>query len=152
MATSAPSGSSHETVSWEYDTSQDGQGFVTFAGVMIAIAAVINVIYGIAAVDKAHFFVADAKYVFGDLATYGWLVVAFGLLQLLAAFGIWRGAGWARWFGVACCACNAILQVLWFPARPVLALTIIPLDIIAIYALLAHSGRRREYREGRTGT
>ena len=45
--------------------------------------------------------------------------------------------------------CNAFLQVLWFPARPVLALTIIPLDIVAMYGLLAHGGRRREYRESK---
>jgi hypothetical protein len=134
-------------VSWEYDSSQEGQGFVSFAGVMIGIAAVINTLYGIAAIGKANFFESDAKYVFGDLATFGWLVLVFGLLQFVAAFGIWRGAGWARWFGVACCAGNAILQVLWFPSRPVLALTILPLDLLAMYGLLAHGGRRREARE-----
>ena len=136
-------------VTWEYNTSQDGQGFVTFAGVMILIVAVINTLYGIAAIDKANFFEHNAKYVFGDLATWGWFILAFGILQFFAAFGIWRGAGWARWFGVAVCACNAFLQVLWFPARPVLALTIIPLDIVAMYGLLAHGGRRREYRESK---
>jgi hypothetical protein len=134
-------------VQWEYDSSQEGQGFVTFAGVMIAIAAVINTLYGIAAIGKSSFFVNDAKYVFGNLATWGWFVLAFGVLQFLAAFAIWRGASWARWFGVACCAGNAVLQVLWFPSRPVLALTIIPLDLLAMYGLLAHGGRRRESRE-----
>jgi hypothetical protein len=136
-------------VHWEYETSQDGQGFVTFAGVMIGIAAVINMVYGIAAADKAHFFVADAKFVFGDLATYGWIVLGFGVLQAFAAGAIFRGAGWARWFGVVCCACNVLLQVLWFPARPILAMTIIPLDLVAMYGLLAHGGQRRAYREAR---
>ena len=45
------------------------QGLVTFAGVMIMIAAVLNILYGIAAIDKASFFVNDAKYVFADLKT-----------------------------------------------------------------------------------
>jgi uncharacterized membrane protein (DUF2068 family) len=149
MATRTPSEGTHEMVHWEYDPSQEGQGFVTFAGVIIAIAAVLNTLYGIAAIDKAQFFDNNAKYVFGDLATWGWLVLAFGILQFIAAFAIWRGAGWARWFGVACCACNALLQVLWFPSRPVLALTILPLDIIAMYGLLAHGGQRRAAREAR---
>lgn len=134
-------------VTWEYSTAQDGQGFVTFAGVLIALVGVINTIYGIAAIGKSNFFESDPKFVFGDLATWGWFVLAFGVLQFAAAFGIWRGAKWARWFGTAVLACNAFLQVLWFPARPILALTIIPLDVVAMYGLLAHGARRREYRE-----
>jgi hypothetical protein len=138
-------------VHWEYDSSPEGQGFVTFAGVMIAIAAVINVLYGIAAIDKANFFEPNAKYVFGDLATWGWFVLVLGLVQFLAALAIWRGAAWGRWFGVACCAVNAILQVLWFPARPFLAFAILGLDLVAMYGLLAHGGRRREYLENKAG-
>ena len=54
----------------EYGDSHS-QGLVTFAGVMIMIAAVLNTLYGIAAIDKAQFFVNDAKYVFADLKTFG---------------------------------------------------------------------------------
>jgi hypothetical protein len=120
-----------------------GQGLVTFAGVMLMIAAVLNTLYGIAAIDTANFYVNDAKYVFGDLSTWGWFLVALGVLQFFAAFAVWRGAGWGRWFGVACASVNAILQTLWIPAYPVLAMTILTLDIIVIYALLAYGGRRR---------
>jgi hypothetical protein len=124
-----------------------GQGLVTFAGVMLMIAAVLNTLYGIAAIDTANVFVHNARYVFGDLATWGWFVLALGVLQCFAAFAIWRGDAWGRWFGVACASANAILQTLWLPAYPILALTILPLDIIAIYGLLAYGGRRRAARE-----
>ena len=76
-----------------------GQGLVTFAGVMLMIAAVLNTLYGIAAIDKANFFVHDARYVFGDLQTWGWFLLAFGVLQFFAAFAIWRGVSWGRWLG-----------------------------------------------------
>jgi hypothetical protein len=62
---------------------------------------------------------------------------------------IWRGASWGRWLGVACASGNAILQTLWIPAYPILALTILPLDIIAIYGLLAYGGRRQTVRAAR---
>ena len=131
------------------DDDPHGQGLVTFAGVMIMIAAVLNVLFGIAAIDKANVFVHNARYVFGDLRTWGWFLLAFGVLQFFAALAIWRGTGWARWFGVACASGNAILQMLWLPSYPILALTIMALDIIAIYGLLAYGGRRKTVREAR---
>jgi hypothetical protein len=131
------------------DDDPHGQGLVTFAGVMLMIAAVLNTLYGIAAIDKANVFVQHARYVFGDLSTWGWFVLALGVLQFFAALAIWRGAPWGRWFGVACASANAILQTLWLPSYPILALTILPLDIIAIYGLLAYGGRRRTVHEAR---
>jgi hypothetical protein len=124
-----------------------GQGLVTFAGVLLTIAGVLNTIYGIAAIGKAHFYVNNARYVFGDLNMWGWFVLALGIVQFLAALALWRGDSWGRWFGVASASVNAILQVLWLPAYPLLAITILPLDIIAIYGLLAYGGRRRSYKE-----
>ena len=134
------------------DDDPHGQGLVTFAGVMLMIAGVLNTLYGIAAIDKANVFVHNARYVFLDLQTWGWFVLALGVLQIFAALAIWRGASWARWFGVACASANAILQTLWLPSYPILALTILPLDIIAIYGLLAYGGRRRTVREARART
>jgi uncharacterized membrane protein (DUF2068 family) len=133
---------------WEYDyDDRHGQGLVTFAGVMLLIAAVLNTLYGIAAIGKAHVFVHNARYVFGDLNTWGWFMLGLGIVQGLAAFGIWRGTSWARWFGVGSAAVNAILQTFWIPAYPVLAMTILTLDVVVIYGLLAHGGRRKPYRE-----
>jgi hypothetical protein len=133
---------------YEYDDSHS-QGLVTFAGVMIMIAAVLNTLYGIAAIDKANFFVNDAKYVFADLATFGWFVLVLGIVQFFAALAIWRGVSWGRWFGVGCASVNAILQTMWMPAFPLLAMTILPLDILAIWALCWYGGRRRAYRAGK---
>ena len=82
---------------------------------MIMIAGVLNTLYGIAAIDKANFFIRDAKYVFADLATFGWFVLILGAVQIFAAFAIWSGTPWGRWFGVACASANVILQMLWIP-------------------------------------
>jgi uncharacterized membrane protein (DUF2068 family) len=133
---------------WDYDyDDRHGQGLVTFAGVMISIAAVLNTVYGIAAISKAHVFTRNAHYVAGDLRLWGWFLLALGIAQGFAAFGIWRGTPWARWFGVACASVNAILQTAFIPAYPVLAMTILTLDVIVIYGLLAYGGRRRALRE-----
>ena len=147
MASYAPvPGQQRGEMDWSYLEDDYGQGLVTFAGVMIMIAAVLNTLYGIAAIDSANVFVANARYVFGDLNTWGWFVLALGVLQFFAAFAIWRGASWGRWFGVACASANMILQMLWILAFPILALTILALDIAVIWGLLAYGGRRRAAR------
>src|SRR3954453_18464325 len=142
-----PVGDSHNICALEsdYDDSH-GQGLVTFAGVMLMIAAVLNPLYGIAAIGKAHVFTQHARYVFGDLKTWGWFLLALGIVQLLAALAIWRGDSWGRWFGVAAASVNLVLQTAWIPAFPVLAMTILTLDVIVIYGLLAYGGRRRQYK------
>ena len=78
-----------ETGDLQYDYDDEhGQGLVTFAGVMLMIAAVLNTLYGIAAIDSANVFVHNARYVFGDLNTWGWFLVALGVLLFFAAFAI----------------------------------------------------------------
>jgi hypothetical protein len=135
----------------DYSVYEDdaGYGLVTFAGVMLAIAAVLNLVYGVAAISQASFFHNDVRYVLGDLRTWGWFLVGLGALQFCGALAIWRGAPWGRWFGVACASVNAILQTLWIPAYPVLAMVILALDITVIYGLLAYGSRRSAARAAR---
>ena len=149
MAYTPPGRSESGGMDFSYLEDEAGYGLVTFAGVMLMIVAVLNTLYGIAAIDGANFFAGDARYVFGDLNTWGWFLLALGVLQFFAALAIWRGTSWGRWFGVACASLNAILQTLWIPAYPVLAMTILALDIAVIYGLLAYGGRRRAARAAR---
>ena len=51
-----------ETGDLQYDYDDEhGQGLVTFAGVMLMIAAVLNTLFGIAAIDSANVFVHNAR-------------------------------------------------------------------------------------------
>ena len=142
-----PTGGAGGNIAYADYDDEHGQGLVTFAGVMLMIAGVLNVVYGIAAIDKAHVFTQHAHYVTGDLRTWGWFLLGFGILQFAGAFAVWRGTSWARWFAVACASLNAILQTLWIPAYPIMAITILTLDIVAIYGLLAYGGRRKTVHE-----
>jgi hypothetical protein len=120
----------------------EGSGWVTFAGVMLSIMGVLNMIYGIAAIDNANFYVNDAQYVFSDLNTWGWVVAITGAVQFCAAFSIWGGTSWGRWVGVATAGLNSIGQLLFLPAYPFLALALFSVDILIIYGLVAYGGRR----------
>jgi hypothetical protein len=121
--------------------SEEGTGWVTFAGVMIMLAGVINLIYGIGAIAESSFYVANTRFVFSDLKTWGWIVTIIGALECIAALGIWARATWARWTGVFIASLNAIAQLLFIAANPWLSLALFTLDILVIYALIAYGGR-----------
>ena len=108
---------------------------------LLVIIGCFNLIYGIAAVANSHVFVANAHYVFGSLRTWGWITLIIGVLQLLAAAGVVAGNQWARWFGVAVLGLNAIDQMFFIPAYPFWSLTIIAVDVVALYGLCAYGSR-----------
>ena len=121
----------------------EGSGWVLFAGIMIMMVGVLNIIWGIAAIDKSTFFVQDSKYIFSDLKTWGWIMAILGGLQLVAAFSIWSGGGYGRWFGIASATCNAIAALLSIPAYPFWSLAVFAIDVLVIYGLAAYGGDRR---------
>lgn len=112
-----------------------------FAGTIILIYGIINVVYGIAAIDDSRVFVANTEFVFGDLALYGWCLLIVGVVQITAAFGIFAASDVARWVGIACAAVNAVINLLLLPAFPLWCTAVLALDMLVLYALLAH-GRR----------
>jgi Short repeat of unknown function (DUF308) len=120
-----------------------GAGWLLFAGIMLLIAGVLNVIYGIAAIGNSSFFVNDTKYIFSDLNTWGWVTLVLGAFQVAAAFSIWAGNQFGRWFGITAAALSAIGALLALPAYPFWSLAIFALDILIIYGLAAYGGSRR---------
>jgi hypothetical protein len=118
-----------------------GYGLVLFAGVLLMVIGFWNLIYGISALAKASVFVANAHYVFGDLRTWGWITLIVAALQLLAGIGVMAGNQWARWAGIVLVGLNAINQMFFLPAYPFWSLTIIAMDIVALYGLCAYGSR-----------
>jgi hypothetical protein len=124
-----------------YRDEASGEGWVLFAGVMLAILAVLNTIEGIAAVSTSTFFVNDAKYILSDLNTWGWAMIVLGVVQGLTAIGVWMRVKAVRWVGVTIAALNAIAQMFFLPAYPLLSVMLFTLDILVIYGLIAHGSR-----------
>ena len=118
-----------------------GYGMVFFAAILLLVVGFFNMIYGIAAIANSHVFVANAHYVFANLRTWGWITLIIGVLQLIAAGGIVTGNQLARWFAVAVVGLNAIDMMFFIPAYPFWALTIIAVDVVALYGLCAYGSR-----------
>jgi hypothetical protein len=125
-----------------YAGEASGEGWVLFAGVMLAMLATLNFIDGLAAVSNSTFFVGDAKFVASDLNTWGWVLIVISLVQIVTAFGVWAKWTGVRWIGVTIAALNAIVQLVFMPAYPLWSLCLFTLDILVIYGLVAHGSRR----------
>jgi hypothetical protein len=123
-----------------YDETR-GDGWITFAGTMLMLIGVSNVIGGIAAIDDSNFFIGNAEFQFSDLNTWGWVILVTGVVQVLAAVGIWFRNQAARWLGVIFASVNALGQLLMMPAFPLWSLAIFAVDVLIIYGLIAY-GRR----------
>jgi hypothetical protein len=118
----------------------NGAGWVLFAGIMIVMLGILNVIYGIAAIGDSKFFVADQKYILSGLHTWGWVTLILGALQIAAAFSIWNGGTFGRWFGITVAVFSAIAALLSMPAYPFWSLSVFALDVLVIYGLAAYGG------------
>jgi hypothetical protein len=116
-------------------------GWMAFAGTLLMILGTLNVIQGIAAIGRAHFFVADAHYVFGDIKTWGWVTLCVGVIELLVGLGIFSKNQFARWGGVGILSLGAIASLLMMPAYPFWGLALFALAILALYGLVAHGKR-----------
>jgi hypothetical protein len=119
----------------------DGPGWVLFAGMMLALLALMNFIYGISAVSDSKFFVGDTKYVLSGLHTWGWVLILVSIVQIVAAGGVWARMSGMRWLGVAICGINAVVQLLALPAAPFWAVALFTLDVLVIYGLIAHGAK-----------
>jgi hypothetical protein len=119
----------------------EGVGLVIFAAVMLLVTSFFNLIDGIAAIANSHVFVANAHYVIGDLRVWGWTALILSILQLMAGLGVLAGNQVARWAGVGLVALNLIAEMLFIPAYPFWSLTIIAVDVVALWGLCVYGSR-----------
>jgi hypothetical protein len=118
-----------------------GYGWVAFAGVLLLMVGSLNIIEGIAAISRSHFFVANTHYVIGNLRAWGWVVLLIGIAELAVAFGVYAKNQFARWAGVLILSINAIVMLMFIPAYPFWSLSVFTLDVLAIFGLVAYGGR-----------
>ena len=113
-------------------------GLLTFAGVMLLVAAVFNLIDGIVALVADDHHNADELLV-GNLTAWGiwWLalgaLLAFAGLQVLAR----KSAGAVLGFTLA--GLNAFTQFAFIGAYPAWAIVAIAVDGLIIYAIATHT-------------
>jgi hypothetical protein len=73
-----------------------GTGRVVFAATLLLIVGVLNIIYGIGALDDANIFVNDTRFIFSNLNTMGWVMIILGVIQLAGGLSLMAGNTFGR--------------------------------------------------------
>ena len=116
-----------------------GAGRAAFVAILLLIAGTLNVIYGIAAISDASFFVDNTRYVFSGLSTWGWITVILGVVQLCGGFSLLAGNAFGRVIGLIAASLGAIGALLAVGgAFPFWSLGIFALCVICIHGLVVY--------------
>ena len=114
-----------------------GAGSAVFVGILLMIAGVLNIAYGIAAVGNSHFYLNDTTYLFSSLHTWGWITIVLGVIQLTASLSLFGGGSYGRVVGIFAATLGAIGALLDIGGtHPWWALGIFAICLICVHGLV----------------
>ncbi len=126
----------------------DGVGWKLFAGIMILIVGTMNVFDGLVGITQVNYI---KRYTDGQLPitnnvkTWSWVVLIIGAVMILAGFLIFVGNMFGRVVGVIVASLNALVQLAYLNHNTFWSFTMIIIDVLVIYGLVAHGGRLDEW-------
>lgn len=121
------------------DSTTGWAGWSAFAGMMMILIGGFHAIQGLAGILEDNFYAVTPNYVFEfDVTTWGWIHLIAGIIVVLAGFGVFSGAVWARTIGVIVAFLSALANFMWLPYSPVWSIIVITVDVLVIYALIVH--------------
>jgi hypothetical protein len=121
-------------------------GWVGFAGLLMIVIGGLDFFEGLIAVIRGQYFVLTAnQLILFDFTTWGWIMMVWGVIVVLAGMGLLSGSGWARWFTIIVAGLNIFVQLGFVGSSqyPLWALTVLALNVIVFFALTARWGEAR---------
>ncbi len=121
-------------------SSKSMAGWIGFAGIVLLVVGTIDFFQGLIALfDDEYYVVTASGFLVFDLTGWGWVMLIWGVLLVLAGLGLIAGQGWARWFAIVVVAVNFFVQLgfLGNSQYPLWTLTALALNVVVLYALTA---------------
>jgi hypothetical protein len=121
-----------------------GTGRVVFAATLLLIIGVLNIIYGIGALDDANIFVNDTRFILSNLSTMGWVLIILGLIQLTGGWSLMSGNPYGRVIGIAGGSLGAIGALLSIGgAFPWWSLALFALCVYVVHGIIVYGEDER---------
>jgi len=124
-------------------------GWIIFAGTMMLLLGVFHMFEGLIALFRHAeiLFPTSGLAIQVSYTQWGWVQLIAGALVFLAGLGLFTGRMWARVLGVVLVAISALVNFAWATSFPVWSITLLAIDLLVIYALVAHGGEMKETSE-----
>lgn len=114
-------------------------GWLAFAAVMMILVGLFNVILGVVALFNSDYYVVTSNQLLVlDLTAWGWLHLILGALVVVTGGALFTGSTWARVVTVLLAGFNALASLAFLSASPVWCTIVIALDVLVIWAVVAH--------------
>ena len=121
----------------------EGVGRAVFAATLLMIAGLVNIIYGIGALDGANIFTEDQRYILSDLNTMGWVLIILGAIQITGGFSLFIGNAYGRVIGLAGAGLGAIGALFSIgDGNPWWSLAVFALCVYVIQGILVYGDDR----------
>jgi hypothetical protein len=110
--------------------------WVSFASVVLVLLGCLNGLQGfLAMLDDGYYVARSEELALVSYDAWGAVLVFWGAVLLIVGAGLNARRSWARWAAAIVVMVDVILQVGFFPSAPLLALILIALDVMVLYAL-----------------
>jgi hypothetical protein len=126
-------------------------GWKSFVGIILMIIGFVNVIEGLVGITRTNQLEkalnVDTLPITSDVKTWGWILLIWGIIVILAGFGILAGSTWARVVAILVASVNLLINVSFFGNYNNASLwgfTLVLLDIFVIYGVAVHCGKDDE--------
>jgi len=111
-------------------------GLAKFAGVLLIISGLWDVIIGISGILADKIFVSTPQYLYAfDITAWGWVHLILGLVVGGTGIGVLKGMTWARIVGVALASDSLLVNFAFLPHYPFWSILVIALDVLLIWQL-----------------
>ena len=117
---------------------RSGTSWITFAGIMLIIVGLLDVVDGLWALDRADTKLSSTLLYADKLGGWGWFYLILGIILVLAGIGVFYGAQWARWTGVILASISIVANMLWVFFAPGVVIIHILLASLVVYGLVVY--------------
>ncbi len=114
-----------------------GTGWIGFAGVMLIIVGLLDVVDGLWALDRADTKINGLLYA-DKLGGWGWFYLILGIILVLAGIGVFYRSQLARWVGVILASIAVVTNMLWIFVFPITSLVVMFLATLVVYGLVVY--------------
>jgi len=107
-----------------------------FAGTMLIMASLFQILQGIAAVAQDTVYLTGVEYVYQlDMTSWGWIHIVVGAAVLATGIGVFTGRVWAYLTGIVLATLSSIANFAFLPYFPIWSGIVIAFNVAVIWSL-----------------